>query len=1816
MTPQEMKAVAREMEYDEEMASTAAGRKAQRVLQDARDQELSGNLESALSLRREALSYFSDDDDGAAASSARHDLAHSLTLGAALSDWTAINSAIGLLRRALSSPSRQASFMRRAQSENSLAVCLRTLARLLPDEDAIPILKEIEQLYRSVISHTARCGRVGSRLLAEAHLNLGNLLSEAGSINKAVLEYEHAISGAYKAMRDKNGPMQHVIARARLGTAEALLARGRKNDLPAAETQAREAVKEPEPGREDIGWILLAEISMSGTAPERLALAREHLRKVRPTRLESAPWRIRHAKALRRAGAPDEALGVLKDWIDRSIEARAQTIADFAADVAAMEFKSAAALGARILAQDKADGVGAFLYLENASGMRFAENLSAYAWRPRDPLAAKLSRELKLHTHRAAVYDGCARSLERMALTAQREILRDTLKKSRELPHEEQSGFPDKEHWVRTLSAALAAQVPLHYLQAEVEAHGERSIRLKSALLRHDPHYAQVHRVLAREVEREDLEAILRSAPEQVLIRFSLELGDLLAVAVWMDEEQLVARSVSLQVKPELRRLLRAVSRGRKKVEFDRASQLLAQLDLGPILPAGRRRRAVLLPSHSAAALPLAALGPEGNRLMDRFNSLVWLAGLLPLRIRPAACPPRSGHGVFDPRSTGFSNIALSQSLAGERRFVGHEAQANALVQTVAQAETICIYTHGKHETGEMPSLQLWNEEWLDTSVLMGHVVGLERMEIWACQTGTNRATDSLTPPADEAFGLDFLLLLAGARTCVGTLWPVPDLVTAAIVRRYRNGLSEGRDPAVALLEAQRWWSSDGVELLIEQLRHKPQAQAIKDFAGLLGLDLGPEGLASTFDLLGTTASVDSGGERIRRVFGCPVSWAAIRFVGLPEWKPAEPWSEHSERPLTDSEQAVITSCLSLEPIVRPDSYREQQEPMLAQAAMLNLGDIPSGEQALRVSRLLRDSLQGAFRNNVLQALAWLHEVLAAPGVGTADRIRLSVEAAHLWLEVAIQELRLPPIPHPVALARAELLLADVQRLGGETNADGLAASARLRLLRTVYTAERVDEAFRDALALLMPKLDGLHPVSFEALRVVTIAVELLPRDEGIPASWRDEVLRHAQAIASWAECPREMVPAWHRLRVALHPWEPGTKASEVARLPLTPRERTGVTLHALRNEASRSNPSSVPSAVLLTQALGGMEASLWGTSGDKRHALVVTVGTLGVAYRMLLKFYLSSHEVNRPGSEVHLLACLHSASDLRLAFLGRMAWLSTGPSEQWTRTMRRLHEYIRRRQTLSAALSNAVLLAEPASIQKRIQPHPLDPHSLTRQAMKTSPRGSSGLTAWCLELLISQRQEQVRPACTAAFEAIRTLSLLEDGANRMWDEILEIDATRRLLSGAQASRGLPAALDPGLDLESNERRLGSLKEGFGLLGLTLTPDETLLIIAWWNDGGGPRGRTLRLPAEAVRAALGDLLGTSSEDTTSRRGVSGDRRDAWRRLEAALAPALASLLDEAQSGLRLRWRVFAPGALRALPLLGIRLGRGELLAEQVEGLFHVPSEGFGRLGAPQPSGEDFTACLLAPAGTTTCFGEAALTTLHGGKPPEQFIQAPRNPASSAFELDALQAHASRISALRIYGVGRPESINDATAMFRLSDGRSLVEGNLVDLLMPHCRVVELWASTAGGADRERLLFDHEDRIPGLAPSFLAAGAAAVIDLAWPVHDVIKALVCEQYGWRSQRSGHGSEMLAEALEAVAGMLRALRSRAGLVTAHDVLVALDDLRRTQVQEALKRPVAITPFAAHSNVPEVAGSSGAELLDELGQGVHLGAFRWWGA
>ncbi|WP_342381246.1 CHAT domain-containing protein [Myxococcus stipitatus] len=1314
---------------------------------------------------------------------------------------------------------------------------------------------------------------------------------------------------------------------------------------------------------------------------------------------------------------------------------------------------------------------------------------------------------------------------------------------------------------------------------------------------------------------------MLRQHPGSVLVRLFVQESELLAITAWLEGEELKARSTTCPIRGEVFHLVQhAAENIGTFTQSERLAELLRELDLSAAFPPGTWARAVLLPSHESTYLPLVALGPKGSRLIDRFESIIWLPSLFPLRTRPAPTPPRTEEWVVIPGGTHFHPIAFQTLRPHERCLEGAQATREAIQGVLGEARTLSIYTHGEHPPGARPQLSLAGGM-LDVSAFGAEALdGMERVELWACQSGTNLPHDPMTRPSNEGYGLDHILLMSGVRTAIGTQWSVPDLVTATVAREYRRRLASGEEPARALTGAQRHWLEQSLPRLLQCLRTHPVNEAIASFVDTLDLPLRQDLRGPVLGMLGPLPEQMSEQEvnELESRLSCPISWAGIRFVGLPEWKSEKEWTPVPERALTAEEQAHLQQLLSQE-LSAPTSFDELQDQWLEREFSAAPGEPPSPERALRVARLLRERLNSSQLDNLLAALAWIHEALAVPSIAPPEREQLATEAAHLWLDVAQGGDLRPLLPHTVPLARAERLLAHVSPGSPNLSADATAARARLRFLQEVTHGlmEDSDSMVQAAIDEVLPTLSQVTPGTVQALRVATTAAELIAL--GTPAV-RTRYASHLEGLfkltpEQWSH--PETLPAVYRLMGLLERLGGEPLPLDAALSFLPPEELVAVVNHKTHQEGRRPGAGVLPRG--LNEALNRMEGALWGYPTDDRAPLVRMTGTPGPAYRWMLNGYLAGHARAQPDHAIHLLACLQYSCDLRLTVLHRLARLPEVLNQDaLPPLLKYLWDLLRIRRLLHTTLTDAALLPAMDSRSELTQPHLWDPYALSSLELSSQIPEETAMTAWSLgEVCHTLRKEGSRVPHTAAFEATCLSTWLEEDIAKTWSRLLEADEQGRKRMGVSEFPGMTSIIEPGRDLEANEKALREMRDGHGVLGLVIEPSGAVLVMACWNDGHTRGQRTFRVETGGVQDGLLGALHLCEEDFDSHRGTSSAmRRNGWSKVEAALAPVLESLLRVAQARKPLRWSILAPGALRELPLLGLRVG-GKLLAHQVEMLVHLPSLGFSALPW-EPPALDFTACLLArdQENGSTGFGEAAVETLRRIQPPHLVVDPRELDDRNVVEVRSLESHAARIRTLRLYGVGKAATLNDTLALLQLEGRRALRERNTHGMLMPRCEVVELWACTAGSAGAMNALRNEGDRIPGLAASFLANGALAVIDLAWPVHDIIKALVCEHYGLMRRNIGHRPEALSRALCLTDTALQELRRHEGPWTVRQVLEQLDHLRRTAAERLFKiDPGLLVPYADGADSPQVENLSGEQLVAELCQPSHLGAFRWWG-
>jgi hypothetical protein len=794
---------------------------------------------------------------------------------------------------------------------------------------------------------------------------------------------------------------------------------------------------------------------------------------------------------------------------------------------------------------------------------------------------------------------------------------------------------------------------------------------------------------------------------------------------------------------------------------------------------------------------------------------------------------------------------------------------------------------------------------------------------------------------------------------------------------------------------------------------------------------------------------------------------------------------------------------------------------------------------------------------------------------------------------------------------------AVVEGLVGD-DPDLAAARARLAYLDAVIeTRSDLAEATRRGWQVLGPNL-GRPEVTHAAIRRATIACEILVAAPDSVEGAAERVLEHVSELLrllsdglrddSLVGPVARLVEVRNALAFRLDLEAEDIESYGV----LTPRELVRATLRQLRRLGEKGPPAVQQAFAMFSESLGQMESALWGWPSN-RMPLVTSSGTTGRAYRDLLWNYIVS-KARGANDAAHVIACLQYACDLRLVLRHNTMRLASIPGAPRELLAHSFWDPLHHRDALWAALSDVVEVFKPeGGIPK---PPALDPFTRSAHALRNETGSEVDATSWVVGERCEWRTNDEKEARTAAYQAVRMAANRTHVAEATWDRVREAERMAAKQRGTEEKRLFSELLDPGIVLDQNETLLRQLPAGGGILALSLDDHRGLVGACLWRDERGPGQRLVHIEDPSLTEIVLDLVRPRESDHTPTGGRCPERRDAWVRLDRWLAPHLHHLWGDGLTT-KLHWRVLIPGALRSLPILGLHAGQTRI-ASCVESLVHIPSLGFSK--APSSSAKAVrTACLLARNRDDgdTSFGEAAVETLRRAFPPDVIVDPRELRGRAIVEADTLEAVAAELASLRLYGVGASMSLNATTAGLRLEERRELGGHNLAALRLGRCDSVELWACVAGGSDVPTLLRNDGDRLPGLAADFLASGARGVLDLAWPIPDLVKAVVCEQFGFARSTTKWGPTALRYAVFAVSGLLGEWADRArGASSVLEALTWLDSARRLVAANIHHvDPSCIVPFAVRGEAPGLAGLTVPMLLEEVTHPSHLGAFRWWG-
>lgn len=1889
---QDLMIAAKRRALEQEMQSDPIARQSRALQDEAIRQESLGEYGQALSLCRKASALFKDSDRSPAAAAAWHNLADMLTnKGAPGVRQYNLLEAEQYYQRALSSPSRAPDVdpYRAFVSRDGLAKCYRAMALLETGFQEQDLLEKAVQLGEEALGIARNAGLEKHIHTASALLSLGNhYLALSQTHRKKTLRcYAEGLSLVEVLERDPHMRLglAHVAPELKmllkLQQARAELGSESKVEHLSGRSRMWQLTREPVPQFADAARLELADHLLDDNTESSRTQAQKLLREVVGSSWKHSD-RDRLGALLRKAGLLAEARRELSERLAALWEKWHSTgTSELGAHV-----QNELATTSRLLADvdiDEAQPLDAFLQLENCAALTFYETLRSAPPLTESPSARDLhiarqfvmvlastceqliaglmhipedSHVQGLQAERAALERGRITPAFRLSMESDAQVLLE-------------QGTHQLQRMLEIVTEAEKSPNPLKTLRRHREALEHEIDRLDDYIHTQYPEVEALDKYVSSHIAQPHLEDIFEKWPDTLLLKIDID-TDLLIIAVWSEAGTLVSRAHRQPLAPEMRSALDELQHYRAdgKLTLDTAALLagLAAFDLSAVLPESRPRRVIVLPSVIACWLPLAALGGQGRTLLDLFESVQWLPNLSPLLLPLRPWKPRRGSLLVLPPDTHNPHLAGLHSPSDEVRLEGEAACLETILLQARQAEVVSFFTHHTHGMAEWeaqeegsstrPGLLLANgERFAETDALGTFFMGMERVELWACESGLDVPNKLLIPLHEDAFGMDANFLKQGVRTAIGSLWQVPDFVTACLVSHYRKRLIEGVDAAQALADAQRWWRDEAIQTLRASLGQLPFDEALRHFTATLGSNASITSLEQFGRVLGPVAASrpleGSQLDALMSRFSSPLAWAGFRFLGMPGMTPWLPWHEDLERPLTDQERAEVESVLSwarfpgdkpnpakppMPPNVSPGCedveepnlkapYPEALESWLQEAQSLLTGPSPEPELAIRVARLYRHRLNSSHRHNLLAGLAWLHEALTQPQLPLSTREQLQMEAIWMWLDLAVNE-----VPHPFQLflrpclkgpvIRAQLLLKDLPTCletevarqwcqvldvsaRGPNEMQALAEKACTRLLPLLkdWIGARSKRSVFDATPLIwLMDLLRLCPSPTEA--------DLHP--------WLDASSPLLMPIPAWTDIGihsrlHAMVWLWHQIlgvRSGIsYPKEDFLTVREMAAL-------------SGWNQRARSVPPELRPRItqILSESFSAIESAYWGHHNDSRKAFWRSTGNPGSAWRTMTASMLMTRALaeGAEGGVPGALAQLQLGADLHLSLMSRMSRL-----EAWTQPQGKTGTAfaLRTREVLLELLfDNAAHSPILQMNEMRNQNAPLfDAFSsqFHHHPLKAFDHDqvSFMLRQWTIPSPETLKRGLPR---TSAFQAIRHCEQLTPTLSENGERLSHVGSTHEEMEGN--SLDLVRSLsDFGTQIVDLERELDALPPGRGVIGLTFGPLNELIGMVQWNSGEGARGRMLvsREAGIQLTQSLLALLHPHVQDETSRRGSAEARGQSWLELRQSLDSFLRKLLGK-RAHHAMSWQVFAPGALRSLPWMGLSV-KGIGMFEYAKSVTHLPCFRF-RGGLPVPESKS-SACLLAPnhrLGDTT-FGEAAIKTLRSWQPETVVLDPQQLRGTDVVEVSTLERHERTLGQLRFYALGGIRAVTDATGDLLLAGERAYTQLATGHLRLGKCQRVELWDDSASMGSITRLIRDDADRIPGLANAFFQAGAMAVLDLAWPIHDLVKALICERYTVLSTCCGlPGNEALLRAIREWHHSFRQLHADSRRFT--DVVSLLEHLDTERARLATEVGLdtsLLVPMSSLHAAPCLAGQDVDSVIQDICHPVHLAAFRWWG-
>ncbi|KAA8672319.1 CHAT domain-containing protein [Vibrio gigantis] len=764
-----------------------------------------------------------------------------------------LNKAIQYFKRAIDTPQRQVIPEKHASSLSQLAVVYRRAAHdyLWPDKDLDCIekakalhIQAIDLLINSEIPKVIRDGQ-----LSIIHFNLASVLFDQGLNQKACASQAKSVELYLGYLNYSLPPFMNVMAPEQgLGLSFARLMHFSDS-----------------PKHKELCETILDIAPRFGVDPIKIMTINPEVDIARPE--QQIDYLLRTAKA---KPSPDNLKQLFKKQYEL-MENRRTCKSDAEADVLASLVQRTCSGLARILMEQE-DLTAAFKLLENCSALRFCESANKHWQVPEKKVCLPLRSDLLQMGSTYYNLNELALMLEHLSAEDAEAALTEVFERSQKDSIIEEVGestyFYKPALYPAVLKGAIDDKDSIAFLRQKSNDCLTDFLKIESLIDELDPAFLK-RRNSDYSVQIEHFEEALSKNPNLTLVRIDIESNydDVLILVAMMNAGKLVVTGHSVSLPRNLVNDIGAYVKGNAD---GLRTWVLDFINWREILPDDCKRLG-LLTSFFASQIPWAATGIEGEELYTLVDEINWLPTVLYLCNHVTHFSERSGTRCINGGETRFHNVANKHASG-----LMTDVQKDDFVEVVSTSEVISYYGHCAHELPNRPYLKTKHFDMNDVE-LVNQVAGMERVEFWACQSGSNIPLSIFSIPVNEAFGFDMRMIEWGAVSSIGSLWALPDIVTAHIKSHYDQLLNSGYSPSKALLAAQRWWVSQGAKAELNKMREL----GLSPYLNTLGCN---ETLAG---LLGPMKTKESRNEdelkRAERLFLHPSSWAGLRFCGIAE---------------------------------------------------------------------------------------------------------------------------------------------------------------------------------------------------------------------------------------------------------------------------------------------------------------------------------------------------------------------------------------------------------------------------------------------------------------------------------------------------------------------------------------------------------------------------------------------------------------------------------------------------------------------------------------------------------------------------------------------------------------------------------------------------------------------------------------------------------------------------------------------------------------------------------------------------------------------